>query len=244
VLRVCLAAIVVIAVGATLVACGLGAPAPTPTPSASPMQLKIMEFNIEYGGTQVSFAKVAEAVKKASPDVVGLEEAETNTARLAKLAGYPYYSAGLQIVSKYPILEPSGAGGAYALIEVRPGRVVAISNVHLPSAPYGPNWIRDGKSAEQVIALENRVRVPAIQTQLTVLPPLAQQGIPVFVTGDFNAPSHLDYTAAAVGTRKEVKYVVDWPVSQAMADAGFRDSYRDAHPDPVKDTGLTWWASR
>jgi endonuclease/exonuclease/phosphatase family metal-dependent hydrolase len=229
---------------ATLVACGSGAPAPTPTPIASPMQLKVMEFNIEYGGTQVSFAKVAEAVKKAAADIVGLEEAETNTARLAKLAGYPYYSAGLQIVSKYPILEPSGADGAYALIEVRPGRVVAISNVHLPSAPYGPNWVRDGKTAEQVIALENRVRMPAILTQLEVLPPLAQRGTPVFVTGDFNAPSHLDYTAAAVGTRTEVKYVVDWPLSQAMADAGFRDSYRDAHRDVVKDAGLTWWAAR
>jgi endonuclease/exonuclease/phosphatase family metal-dependent hydrolase len=208
------------------------------------MQLKVMEFNIEYGGTQVSFAKVVEAVKKADADVVGLEEAETNTPRLARLAGYPYFSSGMQIVSRYPILEPSGAKGAYALIEVQPGRVVAISNVHLPSAPYGPEWIRDGKTAEQVVALEIRVRLPAIQQQAEVLPPLAKQGIPVFVTGDFNAPSHLDYTAAAVGTRPEVKYVVDWPVSRAMADAGFRDSYRDAHPDAVADPGLTWWAAR
>jgi hypothetical protein len=127
---------------------------------------------------------------------------------------------------------------------VQPGRVVAISNMHLPSAPYGPEWIRDGKTVDQVVALENRVRLPAIQQQVEALPPLAKQGIPVFVTGDFNAPSHLDYTAAAVGTRPEVKYVVDWPVSRAMADAGFRDSYRDAHPDPVADPGLTWWAPR
>lgn len=214
------------------------------SPAATPMTLKVMEFNIEYGGTLVDFAKVVEAVKKARPDVIGLEEAETNTPRLAKLAGYPYFSSGMQIASRYPILEPSGAKGAYALIEVQPGSVVAISNVHLPSAPYGPNWIRDDRSAEQVVALENRVRMPAIQQQIEVLPRLTKQGIPVFVTGDFNAPSHLDYTAAAVGTRKEVKYVVDWPVSRAMADAGFRDSYRDVHPDPVKDTGLTWWAAR
>ena len=86
--------------------------------------------------------------------------------------------------------------------------------------------------------------MPAIQKQLQMLPQLAKQGIPSFLTGDFNAPSHLDYTAAAVGTRKEVKYAVDWPVSQAMADAGFRDSYREAHPDPVKDPGFTWWAAR
>ena len=209
-----------------------------------PRTLKVMVFNIEYGGTQVSFKKVAEALKKASPDVVGLEEAETNTARLARLAGYPYYNAGLQIVSRYPIIEPSGAGGVYAFIEVQPGYVVAISNVHLPSDPYGPNWIRDGKSADQVIALEKRLRLPAIKQQVLVLPKVAAQGIPVFVTGDFNSPSHLDYTQAAVGTRPEVKYVVDWPVSQAMADAGFKDSYRLAHPDPVKDPGLTWWAAR
>ena len=31
-----------------------------------------------------------------------------------------------------------------------------------------------------------------------------------------------------------------WPVSKALADAGFRDSYRDAHPDPVARPGLTW----
>ena len=243
VLGVAAAALTLLA-AAALAACGSGSSASSPSPSATPMRLKVMEFNIEYGGTQVSFAKVVEAVKKAAPDVVGLEEAETNTPRLAKLAGYPYFSSGMQIVSRYPILEPSGAKGAYALIEVQPGRVVAISNVHLPSAPYGPNWIRDGKTAAQVVALENKARMPAIQQQIQVLPQLAKQGIPVFVTGDFNAPSHLDYTAAAVGTRKEVKYVVDWPVSRAMADAGFRDSYRDAHPDPVADTGLTWWAAR
>ena len=132
----------------------------------------------------------------------------------------------------------------YALIEVQPGYVVAISNVHLPSDPYGPNWIRDGKSAAQVVALETRLRLPAIKQQVTVLPKVAAQGIPVFVTGDFNEPSHLDYTQAAVGTRPEVKYVVDWPVSQAMADAGFKDSFRVAYPDPVKSPGLTWWAAR
>jgi len=241
---VLLAALLAAATGGCGSGSGGGATATTGSAQGVPMKLRVMVFNIEYGGTQVSFKKIAEAVKKASPDVVGLEEAETNTARLARLAGYQYYNAGLQIVSRYPILEPSGAGGVYAFIEVQPGYVVAISNVHLPSDPYGPNWIRDGKSAAQVIALEKRLRLPAIQQQVRVLPKVAAQGIPVFVTGDFNSPSHLDYTQAAVGTRPEVKYVVDWPVSQAMADAGFKDSYRVVYPDPVKSPGLTWWAAR
>ena len=243
-LAAAVAALTLCAAALSLAACGSQSGAGLASAPGPPMKLTVMVFNIEYGGTLVSFKKVADAVRKAAPDVLGVEEAETNTARLAKLVGYPYYNSSMQIVSRYPILEPSGADGVYALIEVRPGQVVAISNVHLPSDPYGPYWIRDGKTVEQVIALEKRVRVPAIRKQLQVLPKLAAQGIPVFVTGDFNAPSHLDYTQAVVGTRKEVKYAVDWPVSQAMADAGLKDSYRVAHPDPVKDPGLTWWAAR
>ena len=38
----------------------------------------------------------------------------------------------------------------------------------------------------------------------------------------------------------EVRYPVVWPVSKALADAGFRDSYREVHPDPVAVPGFTW----
>lgn len=216
----------------------------TPEPAGSPMSLKVMEFNIEYGGTQIDFGKVVEAVKAADPDVIGLEEAETNTPRLAKAAGYPCFSNSMQVVSRYPLLEPPDGNGSYLYVEVQPGRCVALSNVHLPSIKYSPSLIRAGKTAAQVVANEQKVRLPALQTQLQVLPPLAATGIPVFLLGDFNAPSHLDYTAAAVGTRDYVKYIVEWPVSKAVADAGFSDSWRVVYPDPVKDPGLTWWAAR
>ena len=235
-----------LALGAGAAACGGTATSPSssPSPQASPMQLKVMEFNIEYGGTQISFAKVVEAVKAADPDVVGLEEAQTNTGRLARALGWQYYSNGMQLLSKYPILEPSGSDGVYVLIQVQPGACVAVSNVHLPSEASGPHLIRIGKSAAQVVASENKVRLPSIQKQLEVLPPLADKGIPVFLLGDFNAPSHLDYTAAVVGTRDYVKYVVEWPVSKAVEAAGFRDSWREVYPDPLQSLGLTWWAAR
>ena len=79
------------AVAAMLGGCGSssgGGSGPTASAHGVPRTLKVMVFNIEYGGTQVSLRKVAEAVRKAAPDVVGLEEAETNTPRLARLAGY------------------------------------------------------------------------------------------------------------------------------------------------------------
>ncbi len=222
---------------------GAGSSAP-PEPQASPMTLKVMEFNIEYGGTQVSFAKVVEAVEKAQPDVIGLEEAETNTGRLAKAAGYPYWSNATQVISRFPILEPPDAKGNYVFVQVQPGYGVALANVHLPSDDPGPQAIRRGASVEKVLAAENEVRLPYIQTELEVLPPLAEQGIPTFLIGDFNAPSWRDYTEEVVGTRDYMKYVVEWPVSKAVEAAGFTDSWRAVYPDPLKSLGLTWWAAR
>lgn len=209
-----------------------------------PMRLKVMEFNIEYGGTLISFDKVVEAIKLADPDVVGLEEAETNAPKLAKALGYPYASSGMHIISKHPILEPSGSQGAYALIEVRPGEVVALSNVHLPSDSYGPYLVRDGRPQVAVLRHERKLRIPALAAQQKVLPGLIETGMPTFMTGDFNAPSHLDWTPDAVGSRKYLTRVVKWPVSIAVEKMGFRDSYREAHPDPVANPGLTWWAAR
>ncbi|MFN8224182.1 MAG: endonuclease/exonuclease/phosphatase family protein [Gaiellales bacterium] len=230
-------AIVCVTIGLGAVACGNDGKPET-------MRLRVMEFNIEYGGTLVSFDKVVEAIKVAEPDVVGLEEAETNAPRLAKAVGFPYASGGMHIISKYPILEPSGSGGAYAFIEVRPGEVVALSNVHLPSDPYGPYLVRDGKPLARILEVERSLRLSALEAQRKLLPPVVESGIPVFMTGDFNAPSHLDWTAAAAGSRKYQDRAIRWPVSAAVEKLGFRDSYREAHPDPVADPGLTWWAAR
>ena len=170
--------------------------------SAAPVSLKVMVFNIENGGTQVSFAKVAQAIKKSGADVAGIEEACGHMPRLARLLGWPYYDRRLQIVSRYPLVDPPGGNGVYTFVQLAPGQVVAMENVHLPSAPYGPNWVRDGKTRAQVLAMERRVRLPAIQDQLAALPGLAAQDIPVFLTGDFNAPSWRDWTKACVGTRE------------------------------------------
>jgi exonuclease III len=230
----------------TLAACGDSGDSSSspPEPTASPTTLKVMEFNIEYGGDTVDFSKVVEAVKKAQPDVIGLEEAETNTGRLAKAAGYPYWSNATQVISRFPILEPPDAKGNYVYVQVRPGYGVALANVHLPSDDPGPHAIRRGVPVEKVVATENKLRLPYIQTELEVLPPLAKQGMPTFLVGDFNAPSWRDYTKEVVGTRDYVKYVVDWPVSRAVEAAGFTDSWRLVHPDPLTSPGLTWWAAR
>ena len=226
-----------------------------PAAAATPVTVKVMTLNIFYGGDEwnletgqwctrpagcpETMQHVVSTIEAADPDIVGLQEATANECVLADLLGW-FCEPRLQLISRFPLIDPPGANGVYALAEVAPGRFVAISNVHLPSDPYGPYWVRDGEPRSAVLALERSTRLPAIRRQLDVLPDLATSGVPVFLTGDFNSPSHLDWTPAVDAVRDEVRYPVVWPVSEALAGAGFRDSYREVHPDPVAVPGFTW----
>jgi endonuclease/exonuclease/phosphatase family metal-dependent hydrolase len=211
---------------------------------ASPVNLRVMEFNIEYGGTVVSFDSIVEAVRAADADVVGVEEASGNIPRLAEALGYPYYSVRLQVVSRLPLIDPPHGDGLYLFIQVAPGRVVALGNVHLPAGPYCPNLIRRGAKRSTILEIEREVRVLAVEPSVTALGGLVDQGIPAVLLGDFNTPSRLDWTPETVGLRYQIHFPVNWPVSRVVEGAGFRDSYRDAHPDPVASQGLTWPADR
>ena len=210
--------------------------------------LKVLTFNIWYGGDQVSFAKVIEAIRLADADVVGLQEPDGKTLQIAALAGYPYADVRRHLISKYPLFD-SGSGEAtstdaplysiaglapdavHAWVLVAPGKVVAVANTHLTSNPYGPELIRDGGSAEAAVALEAETRLPEAQALMDGLKPLADAGVPTILTGDFNSASHLDWTARAMAVRPEVKFPVRWPVSALIGAAGFTDSFRAAHPD-------------
>ena len=228
-----------------LAACGPTEQPAVAEPSIDPqtVDLRVMSFNIEWGGALISFDNVVEAIRLSGADVVGIQEAEGNLARLAGELGW-HYDLRNYAISKYPLVEPPGANGLYVYVEVSPGKIVALANVHLPSDPYGPDVLRDGGTLEDALALEKRVRLPKITPFLEILPTLFTAGIPVFLTGDFNAPAHSDWTAEMVGSRPFLNYAVSWPVSTAVAAAGFKDSWRTVHPDPLTNPGLTWWAAR
>lgn len=203
-----------------------------------------MVFNIEDGGEGVDLGKVVEAIRLADPDVVALQEAWGNTARIAEALGWGFASHRTQILSRHPLVDPAAGDPGPTLAEVRPGQVVAITSIHLPAEPYGPELARRGGSETDVIDLERRVRLPRLERRLAPLPALIEAAIPVFVVGDFNAPSHLDWTDATAGARPHLRGRVDWPVSRALETTGFRDTWREIHPDPSTDPGLTWWANR
>ncbi len=200
---------------------------------SKPVTLSVMTFNIENGGTQIDFSKVVEAVHKANANVVGLQEAWGHTSRLAKELGWKYYDNRQHIVSRYPLLEATDSNGLYTLIEVKPGYVVVMANMHLPDDPYGPDMIKQGASAKTVEAMERKVRLPTALPYINKLSALAKDGVPVFLTGDFNSPSDLDWKNRSVAVR--------WPVTKTAEDNSLVDAYYKIHPDT---NTATWPAGR
>jgi endonuclease/exonuclease/phosphatase family metal-dependent hydrolase len=214
-------------------------------------RLKVMEFNVEYGGERIDFNQVIVAIRAADPDIVFLEEADFNTQKVSDALGgtHPYFDPGMQIVSRYPLYEPHNSRQAYTFAEVAPGKVVVLANAHLDSIKYGPFKMKKQWKAKRLEKAEVKVRLSNLDRHFKLLPKLAADGFPVIVGGDFNTPSHLDYTDDNVAAMKLVRgdenvYVFDWPVSKAFEAAGFTDSYRAVHPDPVAKPGVTWWAAK
>jgi hypothetical protein len=203
--------------------------------SGEPMDLSVLTYNIEYSGDESTDA----VIEDLDADVVGVLESYNRLPEIAERTGYPYYNLSLQLLSKYPIHEPSGAEGLYALIEVQPGYVVAMFNTHLDYVRYGPRLYLGGMPVDELIASENEVRTSSIEVLTPDMSELLEDGYPVFLTGDLNQPSSLDYTEETVGLRQGVDEPIPWPVSETLLGIGMRDTFREVHPDVVENPGLT-----
>ncbi len=198
-------------------------PAAAATSEPESVALSLLVFNVEYGGSKATDA----VMKDLDADVVGVLESYNRLPEIAKATGYPYYDVGLQILSKYPILEPSGADGLYAYIEVRPGEAIAMINTHLDYVKDGPNRLERGVPVADVLAAEEEIRLSSVDKLLPSATRLLDKGFPVLFAGDLNEPSHLDGPVA-------------WPVSKALVGAGLLDAYREVHPDVAAHPGNTW----
>src|SRR5262249_59583777 len=118
--------------------------------------------------------------------IVLFQEPEGQTRKFAEALGWPYASERHHIISQYPLFDPPTSDADFAFAEIRPGRFVAVADVHLTSHPYGPYAVRDGKTAEEGLKIEQDTRMPGIRPYITVLAPLAASGAPGFIGGGFN----------------------------------------------------------
>lgn len=216
---------------------------------ADETRLTVMSYNVWKNWSQVDdgFRKGIDSIKASGADIVGLQEASPELAdRIADSMGWfrgGKSGGSAQIVSRFPIGETMAIdrlGGAVIRISDKPKREIVVFNCHLDYLFYGPYAAaKPGATPESILAEENRSqRAAQMKGMLAFMKERldAANGTPVFLTGDFNGPSHLDWTAGLHGNIGHVT----WPASSLVTGAGMADSFRTAHPDPAKEPGFTW----
>ena len=224
---------------------------------ADELGVKVMSYNIYRGGTmrRQPLSQTAKAIQEAKADVVGVQETLSpkgdNAEKLATLLGWNLYVGRRHkcIMTRHEIADRLDGG---IKIKMPSGQHAYIFTLHLASNPYQPYQLlsirpkwhkhRDTpfiKTEAEAIAAAKKARGSEIATLLLQIDSLPDKEAPVFVVGDFNEPSHLDWTnKAAESDRHPIK--VAYPTSLVMTRAGFKDAWRTVYPDEMKNPGFTW----
>jgi endonuclease/exonuclease/phosphatase family metal-dependent hydrolase len=205
--------------------------------------LRVMTYNIWVGGTSLGqpLSRTVGVIQAAQADVVGIQEQAGSGPALAAALGFHYHNIGgsTSILSRYPIVQGESQG---AKLQLSPTQQAYIFDVHLAPYPYQPYDIRDGllTTEAQAIAAAQATRGSSVTALLSGMGPALASGAPVFLTGDFNEPSHLDWTQDAATAGLHFGKKVAWPASRAVRNAGLVDAFRELRPDEIADRGETW----
>jgi endonuclease/exonuclease/phosphatase family metal-dependent hydrolase len=217
----------------------------------------VMSYNIYRGGTmsRQPLSQTAKVIQEAKADIVGVQETLSpkgdNAEKLATLLGWNLYISRRHncIMTHHEIVDRLDGG---IRVKMPSGQHAYIFTLHLASNPYQPyqllnirpKWHKHWdtpfiKTETEAIAAAKKARGSEIATLLLQINSLPDKEAPVFVVGDFNEPSHLDWTnKAAKSGRHPIK--VAFPTSLAMTRAGFKDAWRTVYPDEMKNPGFTW----
>lgn len=214
------------------------------------VNLRVLSFNLWVGGQFVNnyHEKQIRFLTGANIDIVGIQESiGGHGTRIARALGWhSWQGPAVSIITRYPIAEvlstPNKSGAVRISLDGTKNDIM-FWNCHLGYDPYGPyDFCFDHMSHEKVMEREAESgRTPQItEIVASMQSDLANaDNLPVFLTGDFNAPSHLDWIEATKDQHCGTGYV-EWPTSKLPTDAGLVDSYRLVHPDPVSSPGITW----
>lgn len=207
-------------------------------------------------------------IKAVNPDIIGIQETRLESdpctadvcpavgdsvaPKLAAALGYHYYDQTKQndalwanaILSRYPIgkATPNDTG-----VEIMvDGRKVQVFNIHLDDSPYQPYQLLDIeygdapflKTADEAVKAAEATRGAALKLLFDDMA-AAGEADAAFVFGDFNEPSHRDWTESAVKAGLQ-PLVVPFPTVKAIEDKGFVDTFRAIYPDAGAKPGMTW----
>ncbi|MFF0746947.1 endonuclease/exonuclease/phosphatase family protein [Streptomyces sp. NPDC004111] len=168
------------------------------------------------------------------------------------------------VISRYPIIEhQSFPSWSKAVVSVGGTEVAAYSGhleyryyvnylprgygggtpAPLETSEYGWGEIPTGPITDTGLIMrlnEASGRTAVTRTVLADAAKERRKGRLTLLAGDFNEPSHLDWTRRTRHLFDHRGTVIPWSTTKSIEAAGFRDSYREIHPDPVRTPGFTW----
>lgn len=174
--------------------------------------------------------------------------------------GLRYHSTtgnGRGVISKFPVVDPEEFDDSVFKVRVMAyGRDIVVYSAHLNYryyASYLPrgycdgdddNWEKISSPATDTERIINRaVMSGRVDVTLKIIEDAeieASRGRAVILAGDFNEPSHLDWTEATDSLWDHNGCVIEWPVSSLLSQKGFTDCFREKYPDPVNNPGFTF----
>ena len=241
---------------------GLGC-AITPRTVDTPVEsntLRVMVWNVLHGANDVTRGaeKTLKIIREVNPDIVLLQESYDINGERPKLGAWLAGELGwnqhqaqsthlcvltpLNIVTTFFHNEWHGVG---AKVRDSMGRELLAWSTWIDYRAYITYALRENLtiSDEDLLALESVGSNRLIQAN-AIIEHLFNTGqldadIPLLVGGDWNCPSHLDWTVDTTRVYKR-RRALPLPVSTAMQSAGFTDTFRALYPNPVQHPGITW----
>lgn len=229
--------------------------------SAGDTIFSVLQFNTWMDG---NLDLVANEIAARQPDFVTFSETQDKDSFYVRMIrklqnkGLTYYGGpgrNTSVISKYPIQtygQVYGSTFTKLLTKIK-GREIAVYSGHLDYTHYAcyyprgydpVNWSRLPSPVTDVTQIRNMnlasTRDEEIAAFITEAQKDVQAGHIVILGGDFNEPSHLDWTEAAKNLYDHRGVVMPWTTTLALANAGYKDTYRVLYPDAVSHPGFTW----
>ncbi len=231
-------------------------------------ELTVLQMNVwqEAAVVEGGFDAVADEICRLSPDIVLLSESSgefvPNILRELSERGENYYGEksriDVGILSKYKITEQYEVAAPLAeavrvvkaKIDVE-GCPVVVYSAHLDYTHYacymprgysGVSWkkmdapVLDESEIERV----NNESLRDETIQGVIEDAAGEEGSMILLGGDFNEPSHLDWTESTKDLWDHNGTVVRWICSTMLEENGFKDAYREMYPDAATHPGFTF----
>ncbi len=224
----------------------------------------------EGASVKGGYDAIVDEIVRLKPDFVTLSEVRnyngtsfarriTQSLRERGETYYSFYSYDSGLLSRYPITdsltvypENGDHGSVYRLLCEARGHMFAVytalldfhNDTYYEVRGYDGNTWREipiPTSVEEVLRRNDlSLRDDAIRQFIAQAERDEAAGYVVILGGDFNEPSHLDWTERTRYLYDHHGLIVPWTVTTLLEQAGFSDAYRTLYPDPLTHPGFTY----